>query len=77
MLCAAVRQLNYFHWIFTTGKYDMMCEREPMLHPQLNDFVKKHKETKARMHLHTRQKLCTESRSLVVVDRPAAFTMRM
>jgi hypothetical protein len=75
MLCVAPRQLNYFHWIFVTGKYEVMCAREPKLHPTLNEFVKGHRERKSRMQLRTRQKLCTGARGPVVVDRPAKFTM--
>ena len=77
MLCVAPRQLNYFHWIFVTGKYDVMCAREPKLHPTLNEFVKGHRERKSRMQLRTRQKLCGDPRGPVVVDRPAQFTMCM
>ena len=77
MLCVAPRQLNYFHWIFVTGKYEVMCEREPNLHPTLNQYVKGHRERKSRMQLRTRQKLCTDPRGPVVVDRPATFTMCM
>jgi hypothetical protein len=77
MLCVAPRQLNYFHWIFATGKYEVMCEREPHLHPTLNGYVKRHRERKTDMNLHTRLKLCGDSRGLVIVDRPATFTMRL
>ena len=77
MLCAAVRQLNYFHWILSSGRFDVMCEREPLLHPTLNAFVKKHKENKSRLNLHTRQRLCTRARGPVVVERPGVFMLRM
>lgn len=77
MLCVAVRQLNYFHWIFTTGKFEIMCEREPKLHPTMNEYVKGHKERKSRLHLTTRQKLCAAAPGPVIVDHTDTFTMRL
>ena len=77
VLCVAARQLNYFHWIFTTGKYEIMCEREPKLHPSMNEFVKGHKERKTRLHLTTRQKLCVATPGPVIVDHTDTFTMKL
>lgn len=77
MLCVAVRQLNYFHWIFTTGKFEIMCEREPKLHPTMNEYVKGHKERKSRLHLTTRQKLCAATPGPVIVDHTDTFTMKL
>jgi hypothetical protein len=77
MLCVAARQLNYFHWIFTTNKYEIMCEREPKLHLTMNEYVKGHKERKSRLHLTTRQKLCVATPGPVIVDHTDTFTMKL
>ncbi len=75
MLCAAVRQLNYFFWILSTGRFEVMRAREPMLHPKLNDFVKQHKEYKRSQNLQTRQRLCTKAREPAVVERQGVFKL--
>ena len=77
MLNIGVCQLNYFHWLISSKKIDVLMSRQEELHPELNKFIKEHKEFKRDNHLTTRQKLCRKPRGSVIVDKQSTFVMRL